>query len=66
MSNNNDTFKTLYDQLMSTEKPIQAMRHYLNSIPEEDEHHSLFHILVTSLEAEFQQLQQIALKSVSS
>lgn len=65
MSNNNDTFENLLNQFRSVGEPIQAMRHYLNLIPEEHEHYGLFNILLSRLETEYQDLQTKTLKSIS-
>lgn len=65
MSKDNDTFKVVYDQSRKLEQPIQAMRHYIDSIPDETSNHSLLSILTEKLEAEFIKLQQISLDSIS-
>jgi len=65
MATQNDAFKAVYEQLINLELPIQAIRHYLDSIPEENAHHSLFMILTEKLETEFSKLQQVSLQSIS-
>ena len=65
MSETNNTFQNVFNQSTKLEKPITALRHYLDSIPEEDEHHSLLDLIAGKLEAEFTTLQQDVIKEMS-
>jgi len=64
MPKTNDTFKSVYDQFKNLEQPIEALKHYLASTPEEYEHHSLISVIVEKLDNEFQSLQTVTLKSL--